>query len=384
MGSKGAIFGLVMQVLLPWSSAMCSESAPESAEFNETLETLRAAAHLPALAAAVLRDGRIEVVGAVGVRRAGTPELVTVTDPFHIGSDTKAMTATLAAILVEEGRIGWNTTVGDLFPDERGLDPACRAITLEELLLHRSGLPHNLPARGPYRDLAWQEKTPGPEQRLFLLRDVLARPPERAIGETFHYSDVGYGIIGAMVEKATGQPWRILMRTRLFEPLGMRSAGFGYPGRLAPIVGHDLAKNGTFVPVEPGPGDDDPAALGPAGNVHCSIEDWAKFALLHLRGAREDTPLLKRAVFARLHTPPPGQEFAMGWLAVTRPWSGGIALSHAGSNGHFLALAWLAPQKDFGVLVLTNCVGSEAEKTCDRVVTSVLRQHHMIQPNQLH
>lgn len=352
-----------------------------SSDLGGVLELIRAATAVPALAAAVMRDGQIVALGAVGVRKLGEPDSVAVTDPFHLGSDTKAMTATLAAMLVQEGDLAWETTVADVFPDEATLNSDCRSITLEQLLTHRSGLPHNLPANGPYRDAAWQARTPPVEQRLQLLRDALATPPPFPPGERYVYSDVGYAIAGAMLERRAGIPWEDLMRARLFEPLGMRSAGFGYPARTGRIFGHYPDKDGRLTPREPGPGDDDPAALGPAGTVHCSMEDWARFALLHLRGAREDTVLLNRVGFLKLHTPPAGHNFAMGWRTVPRAWAGGGALSHAGSNGMFLALAWLAPEKDFGVLVATNCGGPQAEKACDRAFVALLQESRLVPPS---
>ena len=373
MSSRAMIATLLL--LLPGNGYALSPPVPAPpADLAAILEPLRASGKLPALAAAVVRDGQLVAIGAVGVRRLGSPTPVSVHDRFHLGSDTKAMTATLAAIMVEQGRLGWQTTVGEVFPDEKRLAPACRAITLEELLTHRAGLPHDSRSEQPYFDPAWQEHTPPVEQRLYLLRDVLSQPPETPPGEKYAYSNVDYAIAGAMLEKLAGQPWETLMRQRLFEPLGMASAGFGSPGRLGENAGHRMDGAGKLVAVPPGPGDDNPAAIGPAGSVHCNLEDWAKFALLHLLGSHGDTALLKKAGFDKLHTAPPGQDYAMGWLAVTRPWAGGVLLTHAGSNTMNFAVIWLVPEKNFAVLVATNCYDEQAEKTCDKVVVTLLRQ----------
>ena len=73
--------------------------------------------------------------------------------------------------------------------------------------------------------------------------------------------------------------------------------------------------------------------MGPAGTVHCSVPDWAKFAALHLAGEPwKGSKLLKPATFRTLHTPPPGREYAGGWIVVERSWAGGVALNHNGSN----------------------------------------------------
>ena len=110
------------------------------------LEPVRAKHGLPALAAAVVKGGAIIAAGAVGVRAHGTDVKVTIDDRFHLGSDTKAMTATLAAMLVEEGKLRWDSTIGEVLGDEvPGINPKLAAVTLEQLLSHSSGIPSDTP-----------------------------------------------------------------------------------------------------------------------------------------------------------------------------------------------------------------------------------------------
>jgi hypothetical protein len=94
------------------------------------------------MAAAVLRGERIIAQGAAGVRKRGTAERITLDDRFHLGSCTKAMTATLVAMLVEEGRLNWTTTLGELFADTvKPMHPAWEKVTMRQVLAHRAGLP---------------------------------------------------------------------------------------------------------------------------------------------------------------------------------------------------------------------------------------------------
>src|SRR4051812_38828906 len=88
-------------------------------EFDVQLEAIRKKFHLPALTAAAVRDGRIVELAATGVRKYGEDEEVTVDDAWHLGSCTKSMTAPLAAMLVEQQKIPWTSTVGDVFPELR-------------------------------------------------------------------------------------------------------------------------------------------------------------------------------------------------------------------------------------------------------------------------
>src|SRR5205814_321080 len=109
---------------------------------NADLKPYLAKYDLPALAAAVVKDGEIVAAGAVGTRRAGTEIPVTIQDRFHLGSDTKAMTALLAGLLVEEGKLRWETTVGEIFPEMAGeMDAKVRGVKLTQLLSHTSGFP---------------------------------------------------------------------------------------------------------------------------------------------------------------------------------------------------------------------------------------------------
>ncbi|CAB1072244.1 hypothetical protein D1AOALGA4SA_1481 [Olavius algarvensis Delta 1 endosymbiont] len=113
------------------------------ADLAELLNSIRLEERLPGLAAAIIIDGRLHSAAAVGVRKIGTANWLTVKDKFLIGSCGKAFTATLAAILVEEGRLSWQTTIRDAFPNLNML-PDYENITIQQLLSHRAGLPKNL------------------------------------------------------------------------------------------------------------------------------------------------------------------------------------------------------------------------------------------------
>jgi CubicO group peptidase (beta-lactamase class C family) len=160
------------------------------------------------------------------------------------------------------------------------------------------------------------------------------------------------------------------MRERLFEPLGMESAGFGspgHPGKVDQPWGHRVTRK----QVEPTLIDNAPA-MGPAGTVHCSISDWAKFAALHLQGERGNSRLLKPATLRALHTPPKGRDYASGWIVTEQPWAGGRALTHSGSNTLWFCTIWLAPVLDVAILVATNRGGKEAETACNAAATALI------------
>jgi CubicO group peptidase (beta-lactamase class C family) len=275
------------------------------------------------------------------------------------------MTATIAGMMVEAGKLSWGSTIRDVFPDVASrLDPEFQKVTLSQLLTHRAGLPRD----APWWRLQGQTTT---EQRFSLLTTMLVNPPRHPPGSTYEYSNVGYALAGLMAEQASEQSWETLMQRRLFEPLGMTTAGFGSPGHPGTVDqpwGHH-SRDGHVEPTQR----DNVPVVGPAASVHCSIPDWAKFAALHLAGARGKAKLLKASTFRALHTPRPNSEYAGGWLVVQRTWAGGLALTHNGSNAAWFATVWLAPARNFAVLVATNQGGKVAETATDEAVAALIR-----------
>ena len=347
------------------------------------------------MAAAVLRGERIIAQGAAGVRKRGTAERITLDDQFHLGSCTKAMTATLVAMLVEEGKLNWTTTLGELFADTvKPMHPAWEKVTLRQVLAHRASLrnePGGLaqvlnelvgrPPRAPLGTL--------PQQRLEIARQALSRPPGFPPDTKYWYSNAGYILAGAVLEQLTGRAWEELMRERLFQPLGISTGGFGPPGTAGKTDqpwGHSsiLGK-----PLDPGsPAAQFPLYYGPAGLAHMTITDWARFIALHLRGDPANphchAAQLKLDTFAEMHAVAPTTPYSKGWVmrgitrlatgdaapAVTyrtgwfistsswakgtQPGDTGRSLWHGGSQGMSHSVVVIAPEIDFAVLVACN------------------------------
>jgi CubicO group peptidase (beta-lactamase class C family) len=342
----------------------------EDKRVSEVLAPVRDEHHLPGLIGAILEGNRLAAIGAVGIRKIGSPDPIRVTDQVHLGSCTKTMTATLIGMLVDQGKLTWGTTIREVFPDlAPQVHPGFQAATLSHLLTHRAGLPPNV----SWWDLPGRTPT---EQRLSIVASHLADPPRHRPGSTYEYSNVGYALAGLMAEAVADQPWETLMQDRLFEPLGMSSAGFGSPGR-PETVDQPWGHHGKGGQVEPTQRDNAPS-LGPAGTVHCTIPDWARFAALHMAAARGRPRLLKAATFRALHTPPPGFEYAGGWLVCQRTWAGGRALTHNGSNTAWYATIWLAPALNLAFLAATNQGDKVAEKANDDAIVALIRAHEYL------
>jgi CubicO group peptidase (beta-lactamase class C family) len=363
---------ILFEIMLVSALTVCviraSAAPPTSDDMTQAVEAIRKKHDLPALAAVVVKDGRICDRVAVGVRKWGDPTPVTTNDLFHIGSDTKSMTATLAAMLIEEGKLHWDTTIADVFPELKGkMDKQYEAVTVEQLLTHRGGVPGTPPATAWTRARE-QHGTPTQQRREFI-EAVLSQPPEAAPGTKMIYSNQGYAIVGAMLEKITGTPWETLITERLFKPLHMDSAGFGPPGTTGEVDqpwGH-TRKLGFTMPVQA----DNPPAIAPAGRVHCSLDDLARYSIFHMQRG-QGGGLLKPETLVKLHTPPTGGGYACGWVVVKRGWAGGNALTHSGSNTMWYVVMWLAPEKKFSVVAATNIAGTDAEQGCDEVASAMI------------
>ncbi len=337
-------------------------------QLGKMLEKIRDQYHLPGMIGGIVQGVTLARIGAAGVRKLGSAAPMQVQDQVHIGSCTKAMTATLLGTVVDDSLLNWSSTIRDVFPEEASrLHPDFQTATLAHLLTHRAGLPH---------DASWW-RLPGlttTDQRRAALLSLLSKPPLNKPGTVYAYSNAGYVLAGLMAEEVTGQPWEELMQQRLFEPLGMKSAGFGPPGqssssRIDQPWGH-RDNHGRLEAVQ---GDNAPC-MGPAGTVHCSVPDWGKFASLHLRAAEGKPRLLKPESFRTLHTPPPGSDYAGGWLVLERPWAHGLALNHSGSNTYWYANVWIAPAVDFATMVVTNQAGSAAESASENATRELINE----------
>ncbi|MFD0892513.1 beta-lactamase family protein [Luteolibacter ambystomatis] len=340
--------------------SMAKEPLDVSADLAKLLEN----SQVPGMAAAAVLKGEVVAAGTAGVRKLDEPQKVELGDHFHVGSCTKSMTASLAAMIIADGKIGWDTKVSDVFKDFE-IHPDYREATLRQMLSNSGGVPHEL------KNPSWDRNRSGPEQRKALVKDILSVKPDYTPGQGRVYSNGGFAIGGAALEKVTGRAWEDLMQERLFKPLGITSAGFGAPatnGKVDQPYGHHLV-NGKLVAVNPQPDGDNPAAIGPAGTVYMSVLDFAKYAGFHLGDLKKGP--LSQTQLDDLHRPvPPGDDYACGWVTTKRDWAGGATLTHNGSNTMFFAVMWLAPAKDFAVVAVCN--SGDGAKVCDQAASLLI------------
>lgn len=354
---------------LPSGGVYAADAAARCAERNRTLASIladvRNSRGVPALGALLWRDGVVIAEAVDGLRCAGADPSVTQADRWHIGSCTKAMTATLCAILVAEGKLSWDLTLAAALPDiSERMRPEFRDSTLRELLAMRGRIPGAPPPAAWQR--AWRVEGTPQEQRRRFIEQVLTESEPAADG-TFEYSNSAYAIAGHLCEVVTGTPYETLLIERVAKPLGITSMGFGPPGPDQPC-GHGA--DGEAAPASPRA--DNPPSIAPAGRVHLTLDDWMRFVALHLDGERLGAPALglDAQAFATLHasigTAGPRGEYALGWALGSDPRFGRI-LAHDGSNTMWYARAWLAPNRRLAMLIVCNQGGTTLEGTISEI-----------------
>lgn len=368
VGGLGLPAAWILGVTLILGTAGCPRPPATGTSLEEVLSSSRAAARMPAVAGALLANGKIRIY-AEGLRRNGEPDPVSTEDRFHIGSNLKAMTATMMAVLVEEGLLSWDVTIGEIFPDfSVSVPQEFLDVTLTQLLTHHGGV-------APFEELADMEGVPEfpgttAERRRAFAEWVLkeGRSDPDLIGKAV-YSNAGYVIAASMAEERTGKTWEELMNDRLLEPLGIEAV-YAWPGKggLAQPWGHVLER-ASWKPFDPDGPIQFPEIFYPAGNLSLSLRDYMKFLGLHLSGLTGAPEILDGATFATLHHA--YDSLSMGWIEGTNPDSGTLVSFHEGSDGTFTAFVVLRPAEGRAVAVITNCGGSDevASRIAEACVT---------------
>jgi CubicO group peptidase (beta-lactamase class C family) len=281
------------------------------------------------------------LVTVTGRRIAGRSDPVVSGDAWHIGSCTKAMTATLLARLRARGLVDFGAPLGDHLPG-LAMHPAFAATPLRAFLSHDAGIRRD-PHWSVFARLRGSRATIM-EQRRHVSALALVDAPVAKAG----YSNLGYIVLGTVVETVTGRPWEQVFRDEVLGPLGMAGAGFGAPP-LPGTTGH-TERGGRWHPKPPGPYADNPRVYGPAGGVHLPLHDWARFAALHLGEGPEG--FLPEPLLAELQDRS-ASGYAAGWGTGTLA-DGARLLRHTGTNTMWFADIRLAPAHGFGVMVVCN------------------------------
>ena len=314
------------------------------ARLQTTLDSSRAAIEAPgASAAVILADGRVWT-GVSGIAAPDQP--VTAATVFELGSVTKAYTAALALLLVEEGRLSLDARAAQWFPDVRNAEQ----ITVRQLLNHTSGL------YDPAQDPAYVPAMLAQPARAWTVSDLLARlkEPYHAPGQGWHYTSTGYHLVGEMLEVITGDSLPQLLRRRLLAPHGLARTYFGGREAVPEPRAHaflDIDNDGALEDLSALlPGTAFLTAAGAAGALLSTAVDAARF--MHALHGGRVLSAASHDELTRWVDRPDGNRHGLGVLRLNV--DGLTLLGHKGNTAGFSAAVFHAPDAGVTVAVLTN------------------------------
>ena len=292
---------------------------------------------IPAIAAMSMKSGNILEKIELGNKVYNSNDPIESNSKWHIGSISKSMTATLTAILVEKGYVTWNLKIRDITTD--GYLEEYQNVSLYELLSMTAGItPSDYP-------IDPNDTRPVSEIRQEWAIIALNEPQKDK--ESFVYSNSSYIVAAVLIELIMEETWEELITTHLFNELGMNNTGFGAPGNNGELNqpwGHRRAGAAWEEKDPTSLLSDNPKALGPAGIIHTTLEDMAKYANLHLG----KTSLLNTASLQLLHTEVNNSGYALGWNVTEN------GIFHSGSNTNWFAQLFINLDQEFVNFSVTN------------------------------
>lgn len=311
-------------------------------------DSIRKVYGIPELSYAVVTGNSILEMQATGYHSVALPDTATLNDRFHIGSNTKAMTAFIIARYVEKGKLNWDSRFFHLFPEWKdSANAGYYTITLQELLSHRAGVPpflgENDPVIPAFTGTAQQK-------RKAFARFVLALPPvEKDTAHAFVYSNAGYTLATLMVEKVSNKSWEELVESVFNQELHL-NIKLSWPENQKgkDTWGHSWV-NDTLIPV-PSDSDYHLDFTEPAGDINIKLKDYIRYLQLNLQGLKGHSNYLKGATYRFMHKGI--SDYALGWY---NSYENNTDYStHAGTAGTYYTLVAIDRKKYTGYIIFTN------------------------------
>ncbi|HUM53203.1 MAG TPA: serine hydrolase domain-containing protein [Chitinophagales bacterium] len=309
-------------------------------------DSIRIAYQIPELAYAVVSSDYVYELETLGVQRINTIYSANQKDRFHIGSNTKAITSFISALLVQENKIKWETKFLDLFPElKSNSKKAYFYITLQDLLSFRGKIiPYTYTNDKPSKEEITGDNA---HQRYLLAKYFLSQKPMKADKNGLTPSNADYILAGLMLEKVSGKSYKELVLD-FGNSIGIHF-DFDYPNvkdTLQPY-GHDADLN----PIKPC----DNYKLNwllSAGNINISIDEYTKFIILQLIGLKENTALLPMKTFNKLLFEIP--VFSFGWFNRIDAETNHHIAYNEGNAGAFITQVEIIKEADRAYIIFAN------------------------------
>ncbi|MEX2963149.1 serine hydrolase [Microbulbifer sp. TYP-18] len=356
----------ILYLLLAAAVGGCSHDAPpKPRDIEQLVEHILTAERVPGAAVGIWHRGEPVLLRGFGVTNVERPRPVDEHTLFKLASTTKAFTAAALALLVEEGRIDWDSRVVDFLPQFRlGDEWITREFRVEDLLTHRSGLG---PGAGDL--MLWPQ--PNHFTRTDIISGLQYLPVSGRFRADYAYDNLLYIVAGELIAAVSGQSFEDFVQSRLLSPLGLKHCFAGpVPGGARDNLAdpHRL-ENGTLVVDTPNLAGDQPIVLAAAGGMHCSAADMLRW--LRTLSAGGVTPegrrILSELSRDRLWRPVtlmPLSEtraerdgahfyaYALGWRV--QDMHGRRVLHHTGSLSGMYAWVAIVPEEELAMVVLMN------------------------------
>ncbi len=359
------------------SAAIPETTPPSDPMLDATVEAAIARYHLPGIAVGVIEDGRIAYARGFGETVAGSGDPVTTKTLFKIASNSKAMTASVLARLVQAGKLHWDDPVVKYLPDFAMHDPwVTRHMTVRDLLVHNSGLPE-----GGGDLMLW------PEPNLFTRADIVhgLKHIEPAYGfrAGYAYDNLLYVVAGEVAAAAGGASYEELVRRELLQPLGLDGCRVGEFSRAgAGSVAQPHMRSGDGNVAMRQDGDLVPAITSAAaGGIRCGLDDMLDWAMNWLEPTPAQLQWLgpqQRAEMWKARTPMPISRFRRQWDDThyyayaygfrVADADGEWTVSHTGTLGGMYSMMMLLPDRKSGFVFMINGDGGTARTVLGEVL----------------
>ncbi len=302
----------------------------------------------PGVAIVTVKNGKIHKSAVYGVRNATTKQSIQANDPFHLGSVTKSFTASLIGHLIDEGKLTLDSKLEDIFPFE--MHGQYRTVTIRSIMAHEGGFPGYLTDEDEDEEARLLSLPGSPrDQRLAFVKELLIQKPTYQPNDRMNYSNAGYSVLAAICEYVADQSWEELLHSVIFQPLKMKSAGIGWPTEIDASFPEGHEDSGQVQNINEyfiGP------YLDPAGDLHCSMKDLAKYAIAHLNGLNGKDDFLSANAIKMIHEPKDGSAYAGGWMIEKT--EGNTIYHHAGTAGTFFSYIALNPANNSAYVIAAN------------------------------
>jgi len=331
---------------------------------------------LPGVATAFIENDSITHIIVKGENKSFNGSTLSIDSKFQIGSCGKAFTALLITTFIEEGIISWNTKLSDVYHDIN-IHKGYKKVTLKQLLSHTSGLREYSSDEEVFNIKGLIPHLEGDiiEKREIFTKWNLEQKPVFTVGE-YHYSNAGYIIIASMLEKLSGRSYESLMKERVFKPLDLHTAEFGYPffnDHSQPHRHMFRDENDRGITLKDNERIPD-QIFHPAGFISLSIEDFATFVLVSVKALQgKETPFDNKLIL-ELFKPAikleNGYEIALGWQIITV--NGTQTYGHTGSDQTIRAAMSINPKTNQAVVFATNIGDPTSEIALVNLITELL------------